>query len=205
MKTLPKIIKGDIPLTVNFALEHAGLIITPIEAEKFNKMLISVFNAGKGGVVSDDIIADFAEFYKLYPRRKAKKKALSAYVKALKEVTHDEIMEGLRAQLPEIMVVYNTDKSKVLHPASWLNNGSWDDEVEGKPAVNSDIMTDADIFSNENGQCALEEGLGFPLRMFCIKKQRMPTKEEYKELQGKTHSGFINSESKKLANQYLKG
>jgi len=203
MKNLPKI-KGNIPLTINFALEHAGLLINEVEAVKFNEMLVSVFNAGKNGIVDPDLAANFEEFYKLYPRKMSPKAALKAYRTAMKEVNHETIMKGLRAQLPDLMIKYNTDKSWVKHPEFWLSKGCWADETTDKAAPN-DFMTDEEIFSTECGQRALKRGFGYALKCFVAQHGRLPDKDEGKAIVDKplNNSKFMKAESKKL-NHYLK-
>jgi len=204
MKNLPKIIKGDIPLTINFALEHGGLMITPIEAEKFHVMLESVFNAGKNGIVDPDLAANFEEFYKLYPRKMSPKAALKAYRTAMKEVNHETIMKGLRAQLPDLMSKYNTDKSWVKHPEFWLSKGCWADETADKAAPDNKVMSNEQIFSTSWGQQALKQGAGYTLRLFIAKHGRKPAKPEYKAILDEPKGPFSLAENKKLEH-YLKG
>ena len=69
----------------------------------------------------------FAEFYARYPRKVGKGSARKAYAKALKAVSHDDIMFGLSQQLPGMEA---TDKKFIPHPATWLNRESWSDEPE---------------------------------------------------------------------------
>lgn len=209
MKNLPKIIKGvkgHEDLTVDFSFRHINLVLEDDkDVIRFREMLVSVFNAGKNGIVDPDLAANFEEFYKLYPRSKSPKAALKAYSTARKDVAHETIMDGLRAQLPEMMVVYNTDKTKVKHPSSWLNAGCWDDETEDKPPLSHQTMSDAEIFSTECGQRALKRGYGYALKCFVAQYGRLPDKDEGKAIVGKplNNSKFMKDESKKL-NHYLK-
>lgn len=204
MKTLPKIIKGDIPLTVDLVLSECGILLSEPEAVKVNKMLVSVFNAGKNGVVDKDLAGNFDEFYKLYPRKMSPKDAFKAYKNAMKEVSHKTIMDGLRAQLPEIMTKYNTDKAWVKHPAVWLNKGCWADETVDKAAPNEQVMTDEEIFSTDWGQHALKQGSGYDLRLFIATHKRKPSKPEYQALLDKPKGPFTISQNK-ILEHYLKG
>lgn len=69
----------------------------------------------------------FTEFYARYPRKVGKGSARKAYAKAIRAVSHDDIMFGLSQQLPGMEA---TDKQFIPHPATWLNRESWDDEPE---------------------------------------------------------------------------
>lgn len=207
MKNLPKIIKGDKChelLTSAFAYTHLRLELKPEELAPFRKMLVSVFNAGKNGIVDPDLTANFEEFYKLYPRKMSPKAALKAYKTAMKEVNHETIMKGLRAQLPDMMSKYNTDKSWVKHPEFWLSKGCWADETADKTAP-SNSMSDAEIFSTECGQRALKRGFGYALKDFVARHGRLPNKDEGKAIVDKplNNGKFMKDESKKL-NHYLK-
>ncbi len=196
MKNLPKIIKGDIPLTINFALEHGGLMITPIEAEKFHIMLESVFNAGKNGIVDPEIEADFDQFYSvLYPNRKARPKALKAYIKARAKVSKEIIHDAVTKQRPEMLKIMKENKVKgdppgkhVLHPTTWLNDEHWDDEVETyTPTVREEIkakpiLTVDVIMGSKQGQYALEKGVGAHLLDFVRSDNEYPTEDEFRDL-----------------------
>ena len=69
----------------------------------------------------------FAEFWDLYPLKKAKVAAEKAYAKALKSATSEEVLAGLRAQLPRMT---QGDPKFIPHPTTWLNQGRWADEQE---------------------------------------------------------------------------
>ena len=72
----------------------------------------------------------FAEYWALYPRHVGKASALKAWKKAAtSEAIKDEIMAGLKAQLPEIMKVYRRDRTKVPHASTWLNGLRWEDDA----------------------------------------------------------------------------
>ncbi len=66
------------------------------------------------------IIGQFNEFWTQYPKKVAKKTALKAYEKALKSASHEEIMTGLAK--------YKPDPKYICNPATWLNQGRWEDE-----------------------------------------------------------------------------
>jgi len=71
----------------------------------------------------------FDEFWKTYPRKVGKAAAQRAYAKAAKETDPSEILGGLTAQLPALLA---SDVQYQPHPATWLNQGRWADEVSDK-------------------------------------------------------------------------
>jgi hypothetical protein len=81
-------------------------------------------------VVSVPTIAmQFEEFYRLYPKKKKKPEALAAYHKALKLISHEELLEAVRTFPWDGNVAYYP------YPASWLNGQRWLDEVEAPKAA----------------------------------------------------------------------
>jgi hypothetical protein len=68
---------------------------------------------------------DFATWYQTYPRKVGKQGALKAYRRARKVAEADEILDGLWRQLP---VLSTAEQRFQPHPATWLNEGRWEDE-----------------------------------------------------------------------------
>lgn len=93
--------------------------------------------SGVQGVMSATDVATpestFDEFWKLYPRKKGKGEARTSYIKAVKskKVPAQVILDGVRAHLPEWE---NKEQDKIPWPATWLNQGRWEDVVETKAA-----------------------------------------------------------------------
>ena len=72
----------------------------------------------------------FAEFYKLYPKHTGKDKAYQKYLVRLNNgVNPEEILSGLEAQLKAKSFDFRENKKYVMHPATWLHGGHWEDEV----------------------------------------------------------------------------
>jgi len=65
----------------------------------------------------------FEEFWQEYPRKTGKEAARRAWEKASARVGADTILAGLRAAL------WPSDSQFIPHPATWLNQGRWDDEA----------------------------------------------------------------------------
>jgi hypothetical protein len=70
---------------------------------------------------------EFAEFWNHYPRRIGKLAAQRAYVTARKRATPDAILAGVmlyKQSMPQ-------EERFRPHPATWLNQGRWMDELPG--------------------------------------------------------------------------
>lgn len=74
---------------------------------------------------------DFEKFWKIYPRKEAKKKALAAWTKLKPDKKlFDEIMAGLQKCMKGEQ--WTKDGGRfVPHPTTWLNGERWQDEVVG--------------------------------------------------------------------------
>lgn len=74
-----------------------------------------------------EVEGDFDTFWAAYPRKVAKAAARTAFKKAMKQTTLEELMEGLRRSISSWRVE-GRDKTKLPYPATWLNQGRWEDE-----------------------------------------------------------------------------
>lgn len=72
----------------------------------------------------------FEDFWKLYPRKIGKEAAVKAWRGATKKAKPDAIIAALREQLPSLQMQRRTDGDFRPHPATWLNQGRWADEVD---------------------------------------------------------------------------
>lgn len=86
---------------------------------------------GENTPSSTDVDGDFAEWYDLYPRKVGKQAALKAYRRARKVADAAELLDGLNAQLPKLQTAEERFRP---HPATWLNEGRWEDETEATAA-----------------------------------------------------------------------
>ncbi len=71
--------------------------------------------------------ADFAEFWNLYPRKRAKLAARKAYWSIRRKVPHAMIMDGLRAY------PFSPEPGFQPHAATWLNAGGYLIEQDTPP------------------------------------------------------------------------
>jgi len=69
---------------------------------------------------------EFDTFWAQYPRKVGKEAARKAFTKAMTKTTHAKIMTGVE----DLRIrVAGKDPQFTPHPATWLNEGRWDDEV----------------------------------------------------------------------------
>jgi len=68
----------------------------------------------------NNIKGDFDSFWQQYPKKVGKGAAKTSYNRALKKVSHADIMAGLAR--------YNPDPQYICNPATWLNQERWSDE-----------------------------------------------------------------------------
>ena len=71
-------------------------------------------------------IDQFNEFWNVYDKKVSKPKAITAYNKALKKVSHQTIMSALNNQ-KKLWV--GKDKAYIKHPTTWLNQECWEDDL----------------------------------------------------------------------------
>lgn len=76
------------------------------------------------------LLTDFNKFYSLYPRKESKQKALSSFEKVMiKGITIDVLINGLNRYIKHIKDT-NKERKYIKQPATWLNQGCWEDEYE---------------------------------------------------------------------------
>lgn len=69
----------------------------------------------------------FNAFWELYPRKVSKLDAVKAWKQMTREYSPDEIIAGLRCNLPALE---SREKQFIPHPSTWLRAGKWMDEPE---------------------------------------------------------------------------
>jgi hypothetical protein len=73
----------------------------------------------------DPDLSDFAEFWKLYPRRVGRGQAVNAWRKAIKKIPVDTILDAAKRYRDDP----NLPETKFIpHPATWLNGERWGDD-----------------------------------------------------------------------------
>ena len=84
-------------------------------------------------------MTDFSTFYGVYPRKTGKKCAQKTYNSAIKEVAPETLQKAVEAfaAIEHARTGYQNKKGQAkqdalqytCHPATWLNQGRWEDEV----------------------------------------------------------------------------
>lgn len=72
--------------------------------------------------------SNFEEFWAECPRKVGKAAAQKSYLRALRQITHDELIAGMRRYAEQRA---GQDPQFTVHPATWLNQGRWADEQPG--------------------------------------------------------------------------
>lgn len=70
--------------------------------------------------------ARFEEFWNAYPRKVGKGQAEKAWKTAVKDTDPDDILAGLRSQLPKLT---QSETKFIPHPTTWLNGDRWEDQL----------------------------------------------------------------------------
>lgn len=73
--------------------------------------------------------AGFAEWYAAYPIHKGRRAAAAAYARALRNTAPQVLLEAARRLADDP----TRDPAYTPHPATWLNQGRWDDEGPARP------------------------------------------------------------------------
>jgi hypothetical protein len=87
--------------------------------------MIPILSVVPAASVPAGVEEEFAGFWRAWPRKVAKAKALQAYRTARKHATMEEIAAGLRSQLPDLRT---REVHLVPHATTWLNQRRWEDD-----------------------------------------------------------------------------
>lgn len=111
-------------------------IITPIPPKP---------EAAQSGRRSVDVQADFERFWSLYPRKVGKGAARKAWDAASRKALPEQIQAAVRSQR------FDLREKFIPHPATWLNQERWADEVRtGDPVLRAAGLTDdGELFQPE--------------------------------------------------------
>lgn len=98
----------------------------------------------KNKVSNKQLEEDFSKLWKLYPRKKGKKRAFDYYKKAIKKgVTNKTIQDGIVAYKKEIHFL-GTPVDKLKFGSTWFYNECWDDEYTLSGSTPKQSATDVD-------------------------------------------------------------
>jgi len=87
---------------------------------------------------SPEALVGFDEFWRLFPRKDDKPDAEKAWPRAVTRAGGDPqaIIDGLRARLH--LLIDAKERGYCKMPATWLNKGSWENEVPGSESLDDD-------------------------------------------------------------------
>ena len=75
---------------------------------------------------NDKYSVEMAEnIYNAYPRKKGKKAAIKSIIKSLHEVEYETLLDRVHVFAKSVT---GSDPKYIKHPATWFNQGCWDDE-----------------------------------------------------------------------------
>ncbi|QBP33299.1 MerR-like HTH DNA binding protein [Gordonia phage BrutonGaster] len=88
---------------------------------------------------------EFEEFWTLYPRKIGRKKALEKFAVARRNVDLDVLLSSVERYVGHLRAT-RTEERFIKHPATWLNQGCWDDVYETSPVIKA--ATGQDLLKN---------------------------------------------------------
>ena len=92
------------------------------------------FNTTRENNIKRIYISEFSELWTLYPNKKGKEKALSAYIKARESGTEKETVEkGIKDYAKECELK-GREKDYIKYGSTWFNQHGWEDEYDLTPA-----------------------------------------------------------------------
>ena len=81
-------------------------------------------------LTESELKSDFDKLWNLYPNKKGKAKAFTAYKKAIRDgATNEAIQTGIVAYTKEISLK-RTEPSYIAHGSTWFGNQRWEDDYE---------------------------------------------------------------------------
>lgn len=111
-------------------VENQGVEILSVE----NPTQLNTNKSNTKELNKENYISEFLELWTLYPNKKGKEKALSAYIKARESGTEKETIEkGIKDYAKECELK-GREKDYIKHGSTWFNQHGWEDEYDLTPA-----------------------------------------------------------------------
>jgi hypothetical protein len=112
---------------------HSNGLVTPYKSE----VISHKSELNKENTVASAKPVEFEIFWKEYPRKIGKKKALKVWTAAKDKPALADILKSV--QVAKLTDQWKKDGGKYIpHPSTWLNEGRWDDEVKGGTVIDWD-------------------------------------------------------------------
>jgi hypothetical protein len=96
----------------------------------------------------------FDDWYAIYPRKVGKQAARRAYEKAIKKISHDQLIDRTAAYMRSVSKWPAQNMQYVPYPSAWLNKGHYDDD----PAE-WDRNAEEDVVGETIIQMKMEDGI----------------------------------------------
>lgn len=124
-----------LPLLANNVITHTSSVsVSPLSLTENSNSLASCKQSASSSLASQD--DEFEKFWQGYPKKKGRKDAKKAWVKAQDKPALNDILSAIEnAKLSDQWL---KDKGQFIpYPATWLNKGCWADE----PTVNGTAIS----------------------------------------------------------------
>jgi hypothetical protein len=137
-------LQGGNPLLKTLS-EKGNLVKQEVKQTTKLNTLSSSSSSSSSSLESKDIERDFKLFWKIYPRKVARKVAFTSWQKINPDQnTFKKIMCGLEAYIKSGQ--WNEVKF-IPHPATWLNQQRWNDEIKGEQNAEDRLKSIIDVCS----------------------------------------------------------
>lgn len=135
----------------------------------------------------------FQTFWELYPRKVAKRAAEKSWSRLNKQ-DQEEVLKALPNHI-QYWKIKDTEKDYIPHPATWLNQGRWEDEIDLEPTV----AKKPQIPWYSNDELTLAKG-----RELGINPYPGETMGQYRSrIQASMHNKATNSVAQNMGTSYL--
>lgn len=94
--------------------------------------------------------AEFETWWEGYPRKIGKTAAAKAYAKARRSASAQELIDG-QANAVAVWQAARTEPQFIPHPATWLNQGRWEDQQDTLPGA-PEVATRPSITAHQCGR-----------------------------------------------------
>lgn len=131
-----------------------GNALSAVNSNALNSVRLNALSAVSKNFVSQKLgdkeyKAEFDRLWSLYPNKKGKDKAQTAYIKARKSgVDYETIERGIKNYCKECEIK-NREKQYIKHGSTWFNNHCWNDEYELSAERKSNPKNDGWCFEPE--------------------------------------------------------
>jgi len=131
--TLPEWVAGRVPESLHAgARAHHARFPIPLVPSPNPENLCSpeVSDGASARIKFTPKRADFEAFWRAWPRKVGKVKAEKVFTTAVRSGTNPAAIIAAAESFAERHRLAKTEKTLIPHPTTWLNRGSWDDDLD---------------------------------------------------------------------------